>query len=117
MLLRSVLTCQGIWYFGSHKELWKPLTEKSTPTLTTTVSVTCFMFIFTYVPQAAVLAFLNGPLAVVSAVFIVLSESSTITNLISRRFFVEDALFDTFDAVSSPPPPFPPTPFLSPPNP
>jgi hypothetical protein len=58
------------------------------------------MFVFTYVPQAAVLAFVNGPIAVVSAIFVVLSESSTISGLISRRFFVEEALYDTFDAVS-----------------
>lgn len=58
------------------------------------------MFMFTYIPQAVVLAFINGPFAVVSAVFVVLSESSMISSLISRRFFVEEALFDTFDAVT-----------------
>jgi len=91
---------KGIYYFVSHRELWKPLMERSAPTLTTAVAVTTFMFAFTYVPQAIVLAFIDGPLAVVSAVFVVLSESSSIASLVSRRFFVEEALFDTFDAVS-----------------
>jgi hypothetical protein len=76
--------------------------ERSTPTITTTVAVTTFMFVFTYVPQAAVLAFVNGPFAVVSAIFVVLTESSTVASLISRQFFVEEALCDTFDAVSPP---------------
>ncbi len=60
------------------------------------------MFVFTYLPQAVVLAFINGPFAVVTAVFVVLSESSTISSLVSRRFFAEEALFDTFDAVILP---------------
>lgn len=58
------------------------------------------MFLVTYLPQAAVLALVNGPLAVISAVPLVLSESSTMTNLLARTFFIEDALIDTFDAVS-----------------
>ena len=70
-----------------------------TPTVTTSIGVTAFMFAFTYLPQAAVLALVNGPLAVISAVPLVLSESSTMTNLLARTFFIEDALIDTFDAV------------------
>jgi hypothetical protein len=70
------------------------------PTITTTVAVTIFMFVFTYLPQATVLAFVDGPVAVVSAIFVVLSESSTVSGIISRRFFVEEALTDTFDAAS-----------------
>jgi len=73
-----------------------------TPTVTTGISVTAFMFAFTYLPQAAALAFVNGPLAVISAIPLVLSESSTVTNLLARTFFIEDALIDTFDAVCVP---------------
>lgn len=43
------------------------------------------------------MAFTSGPLAAISAALLVLSESSTITNLLSRSFLVEDALVDTFD--------------------
>jgi hypothetical protein len=57
------------------------------------------MFIFTYLPQAAVLAIFNGPLAVFSTIMLVLSESSTVTNLVTRSFFIQDALLDTFDGV------------------
>jgi hypothetical protein len=55
------------------------------------------MFFFTYVPQMALMAFTSGPLAAISAAILVLSESSAITNLLSRAFLVEDALVDTFD--------------------
>ena len=43
------------------------------------------------------MAFTSGPVAAVSAAILTLSESSTITNLISRTFFIEEALIDTFD--------------------
>ncbi|KAJ5980175.1 hypothetical protein N7481_007473 [Penicillium waksmanii] len=61
------------------------------------MGITTFMFVFTYLPQMTIMAFTSGPLAAVSAALLVLSESSTITNLLSRSFLVEDALMDTFD--------------------
>jgi hypothetical protein len=57
------------------------------------------MFVLTYVPQAAALAIFNGPLAFASTIMLVLSESSTLTNVLTRTFFIEDALIDTFDGV------------------
>jgi hypothetical protein len=55
------------------------------------------MFFFTYVPQVAILAFTSGPFAPISAVLLVLSESSTIISALSRSFLLEEALIDTFD--------------------
>ena len=43
------------------------------------------------------MAFTSGPVAAVSAALLTLSESSTITNLVARTFFIEEALIDTFD--------------------
>lgn len=91
---------KGLLYYLSHRSLWKPLLNKLAPLITTGVGVTTFMFVFAYLPQAAVLALFNGPLAAVSTILLVLSESSTISNLISRTMFLEDALIDTFDGVS-----------------
>jgi hypothetical protein len=91
---------QGLFFFATHRELWRPLMAKLVPTVTTGVSVTTAMFIFAYLPQAAVLTIFNGPLAIVSTIMLVLSESSTITNILARNFFIQDALLDTFDAVS-----------------
>lgn len=66
-------------------------------TISLGMGITTFMFVFTYLPQMTIMAFTSGPLAAVSAALLVLSESSTITNLLSRSFLVEDALMDTFD--------------------
>jgi hypothetical protein len=55
------------------------------------------MFFFTYLPQLAILIFVNGPLAVFSTVLLILSESTTISNSIARTYLFEEALLDTFD--------------------
>jgi hypothetical protein len=73
--------------------------SKLAPTTTLSVGVVSFMFIFLYLPQLAVLVFLNGPLAAVTTILLTLSESSTIINLLSRTFLLQDALVDTFDGV------------------
>ena len=90
---------QGIFYFFSHRSLWKPLTSKLAPTIFLGLGITTFMFIFTYVPQMAIMAFTSGPLAAISAAVLVLSESSTIFTMLSKNFLIEDALVDTFDGV------------------
>ena len=77
----------------------KPLTTKLAPTMTLGLGVTTFMFLVTYIPQMAVMAFTSGPLAAVSAALLVLSESSTLFTILSKTFLIEDALTDTFDGV------------------
>lgn len=84
-------------YFFSHRALWRPLATKLVPTISLGLGVTIFMFAVTYVPQAAVLAIFNGPLAVLTTILLVLSESSTIFSMLSKNFLIEDALIDTFD--------------------
>jgi len=90
---------KGILYFVSHRELWKPLLSKLVPTMTLSLGVVAFMFIFTYLPQFAVLVFVNGPLAAFTTILLTLSESSTIITLLSKNFLIADALVDTFDGV------------------
>lgn len=87
----------GILYFLTHRDLWRPLFSKLAAVLTTSIGVTTFMFAFAYLPQMAIMAFTSGPAAAVSAALLTLSESSTIVNLLARTFFIEDALVDTFD--------------------
>ncbi|KAL2426157.1 hypothetical protein ABEF95_012085 [Exophiala dermatitidis] len=88
---------KGIFYFVTHKDLWRPLISKLAPTITLSVGVTTFMFLVAYVPQAAIMAFTSGPVAAISAALLTLSESSTLINLLSRTFLIEEALIDTFD--------------------
>jgi hypothetical protein len=90
---------KGIFYFLSHRSLWKPLLSKLVPTMSLSVGVIAFMFFFTYLPQFAVLVFVNGPLAAFSTALLTLSESSTLINILSRTFLLQDALVDTFDGV------------------
>ena len=68
------------------------------PTLTLGLGVTVAMFVFTYVPQMAIMAFTQGPLAPISAALLVLSESSTLFTVLSKTFLIEESLVDTFDA-------------------
>jgi hypothetical protein len=55
------------------------------------------MFIFAYLPQAAIMTFTSGPVAAVTAALLTLSESYAIINIVSRNFLIEDAQIDTFD--------------------
>ncbi|GJN67495.1 hypothetical protein PLICBS_001521 [Purpureocillium lilacinum] len=88
---------KGIFYFLTHRSLWKPFTSRLAPYIGLSVSVIGGMFAFTYLPQLAVLVFVNGPLAVFSTVLVVLNESSTIVNIVARNWFLQEALLDTFD--------------------
>lgn len=97
MQTTSLTLNQGIFYFASHRSLWSPLLHKLAPTITLGLGVTTFMFLFTYVPQAAMMFFTSGPLAAVSAALLVLSESSTLTMILSKALLIEDSLIDTFD--------------------
>ena len=67
------------------------------PTVSVGAGVVTSMFFFTYLPQVAMLALFEGPVAPISAIPLVLSESSTLFNVIARTFLIEDALIDTFD--------------------
>lgn len=65
--------------------------------MTLSVGVIGSMFAFTYLPQLAVLVFVNGPLAVFTTVLLILNESSAIINTVARGWLLQDALLDTFD--------------------
>lgn len=84
----------------SHSSLRKPLYKVAIPATLLSIGVLIAVFFFLYVPQVAILAFVNGPVAVVNAALLCLNESSVLINALSRAFLLEDALLDTFDAVS-----------------
>ncbi|KAK3331063.1 hypothetical protein B0H66DRAFT_86920 [Apodospora peruviana] len=88
---------KGIIYFFTHRSLWKPLISRLAPTLALSVGVVTSMFMFTYLPQLAILVFVNGPLAVFTTTLLILNESSAIISIVSRNFLLQDAILDTFD--------------------
>jgi len=90
---------KGIFYFFTHRALWKPLLSKLAPATLLSLGVVAFMFVFAYLPQLAVLVFVNGPLAAFTTILLTLSESSTLITLLSKNFLIQDALVDTFDGV------------------
>ncbi|KAH8884312.1 hypothetical protein GQ53DRAFT_786371 [Thozetella sp. PMI_491] len=92
-----VVCTQGIFYFVAHRSLWKPLLSRLAPMLSLSTGVIAAMFFFTYLPQLAVMIFVNGPLAVFTTILLILSESSTLINVVSRNFMLQEALLDTFD--------------------
>lgn len=88
---------KGIYYFATHKDLYKPLFARLAPTIGLGVGVTTFMFFLTYLPQFAVMVFTSGPLAALTTALLVLSESSTLTMVLAKALLIEDSLVDTFD--------------------
>lgn len=90
---------RGLYYFLTHKPLWQPLLSRLMPSLTLGVGITTLMFFFTYLPQLGAMVFTSGPLSPLTTALLVLSESSTLFNALSKTFLVEDALIDTFDGV------------------
>lgn len=88
---------KGFVYFVTRPSIWKPLAGQLGPYLLLSISVVTAMFFFTYLPQLAVLIFVNGPLAVFTTVILILNESATIVNVLSRTWLLQDALLDTFD--------------------
>ncbi|KAM0322677.1 hypothetical protein ACHAQA_009267 [Verticillium albo-atrum] len=96
-MIRSAAHRNGIIYFATHRSLWKPLLSRIGPYFLLSVSVITGMFVLTYVPQFAVLVLFNGPLAVFTTVVLILSESATIINMVSRTYLLQDAILDTFD--------------------
>lgn len=89
----------GVFYFLSHRNLWAPLTSRLASLLLLSTGVVFTMFLLTYVPQSFLLTFVNGPIAWISTIALVLSESTAIITALSRTFLIDDALLDLFDAV------------------
>lgn len=89
---------KGVTYFIKHPSLYPPLASRIVPCTILALSVTISMFTFTYIPQAAALAFVNGPLGPINAIALVLSESTAIVTVLARSFLLKGALTDLFDA-------------------
>ncbi|KAL7267028.1 hypothetical protein RUND412_010400 [Rhizina undulata] len=90
---------KGIYYFVRNPELWKPLQSRMVPLVGLSTTVITLMFLLTYIPQSFILTLVSGPVAWISTIALVLSESAAIIAFLSRRYVIADALVDTFDAV------------------
>lgn len=88
---------KGLIYFATRPSIWRPFAVKLGPYLLLSVSVVLSMFFFTYLPQLAIMVFVNGPLAVFTTVVLILNESAAIVSFLSRTWLLQEALLDTFD--------------------
>ncbi|KAI5811541.1 hypothetical protein DFH27DRAFT_533987 [Peziza echinospora] len=89
----------GILHFARHTRLWRPFLIRLPKLLILSFIILVFLFVFTYLPQVAILLFFHGPLAWINAFFMVLSEAAALISIIAEAWLVEDGLVDTFDAV------------------
>ncbi|KAL2829389.1 hypothetical protein BJY01DRAFT_124694 [Aspergillus pseudoustus] len=93
---------KGIVHLASRPPLYTPLLHRSLQTLTLGLSITTSLFVFTYIPQSALVALLTGPLAFLSPLttaLLILAESAALTHFLARGWILSDALIDIFDAV------------------
>jgi len=88
----------GLIYLVRHTSLWPPVLSRIIPCFALSFGILVPMFLVTYVPQAAILTLMNGPIGPINAVALVLSESTMLINLIARAFLLQGALYDVFDA-------------------
>ena len=94
-----LILSQGIYYLLTHPFLWPLLKTRFILCETLSIFVLLFLFIFTYLPQVALLAIFQGGLAWVNAVFLVLGEGSAIIALLFEAFFVDETLAEIVDSV------------------
>ncbi|MCJ1477049.1 hypothetical protein MMC13_005720 [Lambiella insularis] len=90
---------KGIYYFLAHPFLYPLLRARLLPCVLLSIFVLTNLFVWTYLPQVAILAIFHGPLAWVNAAFLVLGEGAAIVALLFEAFFVDETLVDVFDAV------------------
>lgn len=93
-----------MYYYASHRFLWPLLRGRLVPCMILSIIVFVNLFLWTYLPQVALLAIIYGKaLAWVNAAFLVLGEGATIIAILFEAFLVDDTLVDIFDAVCSVP--------------
>lgn len=90
---------KGIYYFCAHPFLWPLLRARLLPSALLSLFVLTNLFLWTYLPQVALLAVFHGHLAWLNATFLVLGEGAAIVSLLFEAFFVDETLVDVFDAV------------------
>ena len=65
---------RGIWFFIVHPPFWGLFKARLIPLLFLSLLVYTLLFMFAFLPQAALLAIFHGPAAFVNAAFLVLGE-------------------------------------------
>lgn len=85
---------RGILYFLAHPALYRAAAPVLLKSALVSLAIVAFLFLFTYLPQAAFCALFSGPLGFVAAVPLVLGEAYALIALVSRAFFLGQAQDD-----------------------
>jgi hypothetical protein len=97
---RAALTrVQGIWYWCSHPTFWPLFKARLIPITLLSAFVITNLFVWTFLPQVAILAIWHGRAAWFNGVFLVLGEGAAIIAILFEAFFVDETMVDVFDAV------------------
>lgn len=98
-ILVFLTNVQGLLHLFSRPSLLSPIKPLIIKSTVLTFAVTALLFVVGYFPTVVVLAFLNGPLAFVAAVPVILGAGSAIGLSISRIIWLSTAQVDLFDEV------------------
>ena len=90
---------QGIYYFLAHRFLWTFLKARLVPVILLSAFIYVNLFVWTFLPQVAILHIFHGPAAWVNAAVLVLGEGQVIIALLFEAFLVDETLVDIFDSV------------------
>ncbi|KIM47079.1 hypothetical protein M413DRAFT_440613 [Hebeloma cylindrosporum] len=90
---------KGIYYLLTHRFLWPLIKARFILCAILSIFVYLFLFIFTYIPQVALLSIFQGGLAWVNAAFLVLGEGAAVIALLFEAFFVDQTLVKIVDSV------------------
>lgn len=90
---------QGIYYFLTRRFLWTFLRARLLPIALLSAFIYVNLFLWTYLPQVAILHIFQGPGAWFNTVFLVLGEGQVIIALLFEAFLVDETLVDIFDSV------------------
>jgi hypothetical protein len=90
-LYPALYPIRGIWFFIVHPAFWGLFKARLIPLLFLSLLVYTLLFMFAFLPQAALLAIFHGPAAFVNAAFLVLGEGekSIFTFQNSRPSFLQ----------------------------
>lgn len=92
-----VYPVKGVYYLLGHPRLYKPIIKPLGLALITNLVILGFLFMVTYIPQAALMCIFNGPLGFITAIPLILGEAAAITNIVAKTFYLGPALEDVFD--------------------
>ncbi|KAG8827875.1 hypothetical protein FRC19_011576 [Serendipita sp. 401] len=90
---------QGQYHFLTHPALFKPVLPNIIKSTLFTIGVTVLLFILTYLPTVAVLAFVSGPFAFIAAIPVILGEGAAIGIVVAKIFWLGQATERLFDEV------------------